>query len=94
MIKRDGFIIWTLYFDASLTRSGGRRVPTKTAVRNPSQDLLVRAAEGLGWRAEPLVARHPSRWWRTNVCVLVTPPKGVGKWKAVRMIAERLRELR
>lgn len=92
MLRRDGYVIWTLYFDAGLSRSEGRRVPERLAVKNPSQELLLKAVQRLGWHGEPLDKKHPSRWWRAGASLIVKPPRGVKKSRAIKMIAESLRE--
>ncbi len=94
MIRRDGYIIWARFFDARRSRSQGRRVSTNLAVKNPAIEMIVGAAESLGWPVEPLEMKHPSEWWRKSAAVLVKPPAGLKKSEVTRMIAQRLRELR
>ena len=36
------FVIYSLYFDASLTRSEGRRVSIRNAVRNPKTEEILK----------------------------------------------------
>ncbi|MCS7145623.1 MAG: signal recognition particle subunit SRP19/SEC65 family protein [Nitrososphaerota archaeon] len=94
MIRREGFILWTTYFDANLSRSEGRRVPLRLAVKNPSQEMLIKAAQRLGWPAEPLDKRHPSKWWKSNASIVIKPPKGIRKKQAVKIVSQSLWEKR
>ncbi|MEM1923070.1 MAG: signal recognition particle subunit SRP19/SEC65 family protein [Nitrososphaerota archaeon] len=92
MIRREGYIIWLEYFDAGLSRSEGRRVPVRLAVKNPTLELLLKSSQKLGWPAEPLDKRHPSTWWKRGASVLVKPPKGVRKAQAIKQLAQNMRE--
>ena len=94
MIRREGYIIWTMYFDAALSRSKGRRVPLKLAVKNPTQEILVRSLQRLGWQYETLDKSHPAAWWRKKASILVKPPKKIKKTEAIRLIAQHIWEKR
>ncbi|MEN3047302.1 MAG: signal recognition particle subunit SRP19/SEC65 family protein [Candidatus Caldarchaeales archaeon] len=91
MIRKDGYVVWTHYFNRELSRSEGRRVPTRLARKNPTQEDVLRAAASLGWEAEKLELRHPAFWWRPGSAVLVRPPKGVSKGEVLLRLAERMR---
>jgi signal recognition particle subunit SRP19 len=91
MIKREGYLVWIRSFDARRSKSGGRRVPANLAVKNPTPEMIVKAAESLGWGAEPLPLSHPSEWWRKGAAVLIKPPAGVTKHRAIRLIAQKIR---
>lgn len=94
MIRREGYIVWTTYFDASLSRSEGRRVPLKLAVKNPTQEILAKSLQKLGWQFEPLDKSHPAAWWRKKASILVKPPRKIKKTEVIRLIAEHMREKR
>ena len=55
-------ILYPCYFDATLDRSSGRRVPTSLAVKGPTLQDLERALrrERLRFRAEE--KPHPAHW--------------------------------
>ncbi|MCS7142790.1 MAG: hypothetical protein NZ920_03230 [Aigarchaeota archaeon] len=91
MIKREGYVIWTQYFDRSLTRSMGRRVPVRLAVKSVSQKAVIDAARSLGWHAEPVNRRYPRRWWQQDACVIVRPEGRLSRSEVVRRISEKLR---
>jgi len=48
MRKIDGHILWPAYLDSSKSRSQGRRVPKRFAVKAPKLNEIVEAAEKLG----------------------------------------------
>jgi len=54
-------VIWLDYFNSSLKRSEGRRVPLNISVKNPTLDELVKAAKITGYEPEPFVASYPKR---------------------------------
>ena len=53
-------IIWLDYFDSSLSRSQGRRVPKNRTIKNPDLSNLIRAAERLDLKPEGQHAKHPN----------------------------------
>lgn len=57
----ERLIFWIDYFNSSLSRADGRKVPTNLAVRNPTLQELAKAVERLGVQGEPVVAAHPKR---------------------------------
>uniref|UniRef100_A0A7C1T169 Signal recognition particle 19 kDa protein n=1 Tax=Thermofilum pendens TaxID=2269 RepID=A0A7C1T169_THEPE len=48
--RKDGYVIWPAYFDATHPRSKGRKVPLRLAVEKPSLGELVEAARAAGVR--------------------------------------------
>ena len=44
-------VLWPAYFDAALTRSGGRRVATDVAVEEPDVDEIATAVQQIGYDA-------------------------------------------
>jgi signal recognition particle subunit SRP19 len=65
-------ILYPCYFDATLERSAGRRVPASLAVKGPTLQDLERALkrEHLQFRAEE--KHHPAHWARREGRVVVT----------------------
>lgn len=91
MVSRDGgrLVLWPRYFDASLTRAAGRRVPQSLAVREPDAKWVASAAKKAG--LEPDVeeeARHPSIPYRVVGRVLVAAEGG--KEAVLRRVAEQM----
>lgn len=85
--KQDNqLIIWPDYFDNSVSKSHGRRVPKKLAVNNPTVEQIAKAAKKL--KLNPKIEQkkaYPCRWWRTTGRVLVNPK--ARKTKIIRQIA-------
>jgi signal recognition particle subunit SRP19 len=91
MVSRgeDKYVIWPVYFDKSLSKLEGRKVPKKNAVEKPSIDDIAKAAKSLG--LNPILEKnvaHPSRHWKNEGRVLID--KKDSKSKLLRQIANRL----
>lgn len=61
MKEEDRQVFWLDYFDSTLSRSEGRRVPIYMAVKSPKLEELLEAARGLGLEAEAFKAAYPKR---------------------------------
>lgn len=48
MRKIDGYILWPAYLDSGKSRSQGRRIPKKLAVKAPKLNEIAEAAKKLG----------------------------------------------
>ena len=46
----DHLIIWLDYFNSTLSRAEGRRIPLDKAVKSPTLDELCQAAAQLGFK--------------------------------------------
>jgi signal recognition particle subunit SRP19 len=91
MVSRgeDKFVIWPVYFDKSLSKLEGRKVPKKNAVEKPSIDDIAKAAKSLG--LNPILEKnvaHPSRHWKKEGRVLID--KKDSKSNLLKQIANRL----
>ena len=56
-------VVYPAYFDAELSRSEGRRVPTDLAVEAPTVDEIAKAVQQVGYDA--VIERemtHPREW--------------------------------
>lgn len=93
MIRRDGYVIWPIYFDKNIPRSRCRRVPLSLAVKNPSVEKVAEAARSLGWRVEVEDGAHPSTSWVKTGKVVVKPDRHVNKNSLIKTLASRLRIL-
>jgi len=85
-------ILWPQYFDSSLTRQRGRKVPKELSVPKPTQKELLEAARSLGFDALPLEGRYPREWWNREGPVLVE--KHGSKRRTMLLIAQELRKKR
>lgn len=54
-------IIWVDYFNSAIKRSEGRRVPLRSAVRDPTLEEIINAAKRLGYTPEPQEGYYPKR---------------------------------
>jgi len=93
MRKQNKIFLWSIYFDASKTRTYGRRVPIKLAVSAPKLEELKRAAKRLGLQPEVVSnVAHPSSPRRRTGLLVV--PKIESKSKTLKKIAQELFNLR
>ncbi len=60
--------LYPCYFDASLTRAGGRRVAKSLAVSAPNMAMISRAAKasGISVLDEERDAHHPAQWYKAG----------------------------
>jgi signal recognition particle subunit SRP19 len=88
MVSRDGnrLMLWPEYFDKTLTKDQGRRVPLKLAVNNPTLEEIAKASKRL--KLIPKIESnksYPGRWWRKSGRVLIRSK--VKKTKIIRQVA-------
>jgi signal recognition particle subunit SRP19 len=92
--KKDGYVIWPAYFDATHPRSKGRKVPLSLAVEKPSLSELIEAARAAGYAqvvAEEQ-ARYPAYWYEQPGRVVVKSSEKTSE--VIKRIARALVELR
>jgi signal recognition particle subunit SRP19 len=92
--KKDGYVIWPAYFDATHSRSKGRKVPLSLAVEKPSLSELIEAARAAGYAqvvAEEQ-ARYPAYWYEQPGRVVVKSSEK--KSEVIKRIARALVDLR
>jgi len=87
VLKGDNkIVLWPEYFDNSLTKNSGRRVPKKLASTSPTVEDIAKAAKKL--KMTPKIERsksYPSRWWKQSGRVLVRSSDP--KTKIIRRVA-------
>lgn len=68
----DKYVIYPIYFDASISRKDGRRVPKKLSVEKPDVTQIAKIAKNLGFNPtiEEQIA-HPKRYWKNEGRVLI-----------------------
>jgi signal recognition particle subunit SRP19 len=88
----DRLVIWLDYFNSSISRAEGRRLPLNMAVRNPTLKELEEAARRGGYNPELVVAAHPKRMFTQSGYVSIERRKG--KTQVIREIAARLSAIR
>ncbi len=77
MKEEDKQIIWIDYFDSSLSRAQGRRVPRSLSVSNPRPEPFIEALKRMNIEAQQFEAKHPKRNNRRTYYIQVkrTMPK-------------------
>jgi len=55
-------VIYPEYFDFSLKRSKGRKVPVNISVKKPNVDELYSITKGIGTGVKKSSKSHPSNW--------------------------------
>jgi signal recognition particle subunit SRP19 len=89
---KNAEILWTVYFDSTLSRSQGRRLALKYCVPRPRVDELAKACERLGREIlETHEARYPRTWWRESGYIAVD---NGDKRKLLAEVSKALREVR
>ncbi|MCS7110136.1 MAG: signal recognition particle subunit SRP19/SEC65 family protein [Candidatus Caldarchaeum sp.] len=93
MIKKDGIILWPVYFDAKSSREAGRRVSLSLAVTRPSVEDLLMVCRKLGFDVEKVDASHPRTWYRKSGYVVVKDVRRISKQDLIKKVAEELRRV-
>ena len=90
MRGRGKIRLWPAYFDASLSRGQGRRVPKEMAARDPTPEAIEKAAQRLGLNptVEPGAAYSKQPWRRTG---MVQVDKKGRKTEIIGQVAQELR---
>ena len=81
-------VIWPVYIDANATRSDGRKIPLRYAVRRPRIEEIVEAARRLNLNPEVDESRYPRSWIEYNKRVIVDKRK-----PKLRILADISREI-
>jgi signal recognition particle subunit SRP19 len=87
-------VLWLDYFNSSISRSEGRRIPLDRSVKDPRLDELVEAVQNLGYSPEPAVLKHPKRMSIQSGCVSVEKRAGVKKSSVIFEVAGSLSTVR
>ena len=74
MVSRDEekYVVYPIYFDKTVTRLKGRRVPSKYAIEKPSAESIFKVAKSLG--LNPILENesfHSSTPWRQDGRILI-----------------------
>ncbi len=93
MRKRDGMLIfWPAYFDQNITRSKGRKLPSKLSAPDVTLNILEKAAEsaGLEYEVEP-EKRYPKDWAEAKGYIVIANDEGHKKKRLMLMLAKGVR---
>lgn len=87
---RTHYFVFPEYFDKSLSRREGRRLPLSEAVEKPRLLELKLAAEKLGYDYELREhAAYPRQWWQSKGLILIQ--KKESKLKTLREISNEIK---
>ncbi len=88
-------VIWPAYFDATLSRREGRRIPESLSVEDPTVDEVATAVQQVGYDAvvERDVA-YPRQHWEDSGRVLVQGADDAGKSDLLQAVAAYVTALR
>ncbi len=87
----DTVVLWPRYFDRSVSRAAGRRVPKAMAVKRPDAAWVNSAAKKAGYKPElQAKVRHPAMPWKIMGRVLVVSEDG--KEQVIRKVAAVMME--
>ncbi len=97
--RKKGIIIWTVFFDSSRSRNLGRKVPRSLAVRYPTVEELEEAIRELGFEYEVEKDKKYPKTWYLDTCqgyvrIYKKPDMNVTRTKLLKMIAQKLKEIR
>ncbi|MCD6530535.1 signal recognition particle protein Srp19 [Candidatus Bathyarchaeota archaeon] len=93
MKRINGLVIWPAYIDSNKTRSQGRRVPKRLAVKSPRLDEIAKAARDLGFNPKvyPEKAYPKAPYEKSGVVVVTGKAK---KTDLLKKLAARISEAR
>ncbi len=86
--------VWSSYFDQTLSRKYGRRLPRELSVPDPKPTEVLEACKSLGYECEIEEKRYPRAWYKPSALVVVRVPRDVSKYEVVKSIGRRLVEMR
>jgi signal recognition particle subunit SRP19 len=87
-------VLWLDYFNSSITREEGRRIPLDRSVKDPKLGELVEAAKILGYNPESEAAKHPKRMSLQSGIVSVEKKEGIKKSAVLLEVAKSLSNVR
>lgn len=86
--------VWLNYFDQSISRKYGRKLPKKLTVPDPKIAEVLRACEALKYECEVEEKKYPRTWYKPSAIVIVKTSDTVSKYEIVKQIGKKLVELR
>ncbi|MCL5069134.1 MAG: signal recognition particle subunit SRP19/SEC65 family protein [Thaumarchaeota archaeon] len=87
-------VLWTDYFNSSLSRSDGRRVPLDRSVKDPTVEELAEAARRFGFTPEASLSKHPRRMTVGSGYVNIPKKSDFTKSKVIIGVAKHLSNVR
>ena len=87
-------VLWVDYFNSTISREDGRRVPLNKSVKDPTLEELGEAARRLGYKPESVPARVPSRPTQQSGYVSIEKKIGSKKSLVISEVAKTLSSVR
>jgi signal recognition particle subunit SRP19 len=87
-------VLWLDYFNSSLSRAQGRRIPLDRSVKDPKLDELVEATRRLGYKPESELSKHPKRMWTQSGYVSIEKKSQLKKSQIISEVAKLLSNVR
>ena len=82
------------YFNSTLSREQGRRIPLDRSVKEPALDELAEAARRLGYKPDQVTAKVPSRSFLQSGYVSIEKKSGIKKSQVIAEVAKTLSVVR
>ena len=80
MKKRNKLYFYPAYFDSEKTRTQGRRVSKKLAIKSPTLEIMAKSASSLGYKYEIEIGKaYPKFWWSPGRLAILNPSEKKGK---------------
>jgi len=93
MKRINGLVIWPAYIDSNKSRSQGRRIPRKLAVKAPRLDEIAKAAKELGFTPKIYPEKaYPRAPYEKSGVVIVTDK--IKKADFIKKLAAKILEAR
>lgn len=86
--------IWLNYFDQSLSRKYGRKLPKRLTVVEPKLIEILKVCDALGYKCEAEEKRYPRIWYKPSALIVVKVSSNVSKYEMIKQIGKKLVELR
>jgi signal recognition particle subunit SEC65 len=88
------YVVWLDYFNSTISREKGRRIPLDKSVKDPTIEELGEAARRLGYRPDPQVAKVPSHPYILSGYVSIEKKSGMKKSQVIMDMAKTLSAVR
>ena len=92
MSSKKPIVVYPEYFDYSLKRSGGRKVPLSEAVRSPKIEELSEILSTLDCDYKVSKSNHSANW--SNMSGSLNVNTDLSKTKLIHKLGSKLKELR
>lgn len=87
-------VLWLDYFNSTLSRQQGRRVPRDRSVKDPTLQELAEAARRTGYSPELVASKHPQRMIVGSGYINVDKKSGLKKSTVIVEVAKHLSNVR